>query len=471
MEALKRSRIRKRSPGRCATLQQQWRQAADVPRAQAEALWRRFKAAHDAVWARCEAHFAAQARARGREPGQEDALCEQAEALAESTSWIQTAEEIKRLQAEWKTIGPVSRGQRKGDLGSLPRGVRSILHPPSRRSRPSARRCGPRTSPRRKRSASRPRRSPSRPTGNTAAAEIRRLQAEWKTIGPVKKSRSEAIWQRFRARLRRVLRALRAAPRDRARRARRRARGDCAELEPRCAPAERDVAEPPGRPARRTVRRFAGAGSRRSPPAASIPSARARSTAVRRRVRGVIAAGRRPSPAPISIPTPIASGWRRWCGASKNSPRRWPARRRGRRRGAVADDAARRDVEGSAGREHDWRQGRRRQPVPGGGGRLRQAQANWSRIGPVPEEARRALADRFQRAIAARIAASSSGLRAGRPGGPASDGRPGGSGTGRPGGLANAYRPGLQPAACPYWILSSSTSKTSMPVRCALLAL
>jgi hypothetical protein len=31
-----------------------------------------------------------------------------------------------------------------------------------------------------------------------APGEIKRLQAEWKTIGPVKKSRSEAIWQRFR---------------------------------------------------------------------------------------------------------------------------------------------------------------------------------------------------------------------------------------------------------------------------------
>jgi hypothetical protein len=30
---------------------------------------------------------------------------------------------------------------------------------------------------------------------------------------------------------------------------------------------------------------------------------------------------------------------------------------------------------------------------------VRQAQANWSRIGPVPDDVRRALADRFQRAI------------------------------------------------------------------------
>jgi hypothetical protein len=30
---------------------------------------------------------------------------------------------------------------------------------------------------------------------------------------------------------------------------------------------------------------------------------------------------------------------------------------------------------------------------------IRQAQASWSRVGPVPEEVRRDLADRFQRAI------------------------------------------------------------------------
>jgi len=40
-------------------------------------------------------------------------LCERAEALADSTNWLQTAEAIKGLQAEWKTIGPVTRGQEK----------------------------------------------------------------------------------------------------------------------------------------------------------------------------------------------------------------------------------------------------------------------------------------------------------------------------------------------------------------------
>src|SRR5207247_289320 len=33
---------------------------------------------------------------------------------------------------------------------------------------------------------------------DAGVAEIKRLQAEWRTIGAVKKTRSEAIWQRFR---------------------------------------------------------------------------------------------------------------------------------------------------------------------------------------------------------------------------------------------------------------------------------
>jgi hypothetical protein len=58
---------------------------------------------------------------------------------------------------------------------------------------------------------------------------------------------------------------------------------------------------------------------------------------------------------------------------------------------------------------------------------VRQAQAGWSRIGPVPEDARRALADRFQRAIrritdaASKVGAAAVTAGAARPSGP---GRP-----------------------------------------------
>ncbi len=113
MEALKALEDPEEIGRQVRDLQQRWREAADVPRAQGEVLWRRFKAAHDEVWAKCEAYFAGQAEARAANFAKKTALSERAEALAESTSWIQTADEIKKLQAEWKTIGPVTRGQEK----------------------------------------------------------------------------------------------------------------------------------------------------------------------------------------------------------------------------------------------------------------------------------------------------------------------------------------------------------------------
>jgi hypothetical protein len=178
-------------------LQQQWRQAADVPRAQGEALWKRFKTAHDEAWTRCEAHFAAQAEARGGNLAKKVALCERAEALAGSTNWIQTADEIKKLQAEWKTIGAVSRGQEKA-IWERFRGACDRFF--TRRHADLADRKTMWADNLAKKDALCVKAEALKDSTDwdAAAGEMKRLQAEWKTIGPVKKSRSEAMWQRFR---------------------------------------------------------------------------------------------------------------------------------------------------------------------------------------------------------------------------------------------------------------------------------
>jgi hypothetical protein len=178
-------------------LQQQWRQAADVPRAQGEALWRRFKTAHDEVWARCEAHFAAQAGVRAENLAKKIALCERAEALAGSSAWIQTADEIKKLQADWKTIGPVTRGQEKTIWERFRSACDRFF---TRRHADLAQRKAMWAENLAKKDAlcAKAEALAESTDWEVAAAEIKRLQNEWKTIGPVKKTRSEAIWQRFR---------------------------------------------------------------------------------------------------------------------------------------------------------------------------------------------------------------------------------------------------------------------------------
>ena len=168
---------------------------------------------------------------------------------------------------------------------------------------------------------------------DATAAEIKRLQAEWKTIGPVKKSRSDAIWQRFRGACDRFF-ARYAQRHDIARAERVAAReAICAELEA-LAPAARGLTDRTvserlerrqprscARSARRCGR-FAVDGSMSSAArgvdreqAAALDERFARG--VRARRRGLACGVRRHA---ISIPTPIASGWRRWYAGSRISP-------------------------------------------------------------------------------------------------------------------------------------------------------
>lgn len=197
MEALKTLDDPEQIARQVKDLQQQWRQAADVPRAQGEVLWRRFKAAHDEVWARCEAHFAEQAGVRAENLAKKLALCDRAEALSGSTNWIQTADEIKKLQAEWKTIGPVSRGQEK-TVWERFRGACDTFF--TRRHADLAERKTVWAANLAKKEALivRVEALAESTDWEATANEIKRIQNEWKAIGPVKKSRSEALWQKFR---------------------------------------------------------------------------------------------------------------------------------------------------------------------------------------------------------------------------------------------------------------------------------
>ncbi len=94
---------------RLKDLQNEWRDVGPVPQKKSRELWERFKVACDKVYERIKG-----VRSRATEEMQanlarKEVLCEQAETLAESTEWERTAEEIKQLQNEWKTIGPVPR--------------------------------------------------------------------------------------------------------------------------------------------------------------------------------------------------------------------------------------------------------------------------------------------------------------------------------------------------------------------------
>jgi hypothetical protein len=178
-------------------LQQQWKLASAVPRDKAQGLWERFRKAADEVHARADAHFAQEATERAGNLERKDALCQQAEALAESKDWIKTAEAIKQLQKEWKAIGPVPRGHEKAVWERFRTACDRFF---TRRREDLARRKEEWSANLGRKEALIAQAEALAETSDwdRGIEEIQRLQAEWKSVGPVRKSRSEEVWHRFR---------------------------------------------------------------------------------------------------------------------------------------------------------------------------------------------------------------------------------------------------------------------------------
>ena len=170
-------------------------QVAQAPRAQAETLWRRFKTARDQVQVRCREHFARLAQERGENLKKKQALCEKAEALADSSDWIRTAEAMNALQAEWKEGGP-SRAARRRRCGSVSARPATTSSRAATKTAPAE--AGVGEEPGDEGNAVRARRGARRVHRlGHGRREIKRLQAEWKTVGPARPSRSQPLWRRF----------------------------------------------------------------------------------------------------------------------------------------------------------------------------------------------------------------------------------------------------------------------------------
>ena len=197
MEALKTEQNPETASRRMRELQGRWKEVALAPRTQGEAMWRRFKDAQDEIYNRSAAYFAAQNAERAANLLKKQALTERAEALAGSSDWVRTASQIQALQAEWKTIGPVSRGQEKAVWERFRRACDRFF---TRRQEDLKKRKDEWSAnlTRKEALCAQAEALADSTDWNTAAAALKKLQAEWKTIGPVRKAKSEAVWQRFR---------------------------------------------------------------------------------------------------------------------------------------------------------------------------------------------------------------------------------------------------------------------------------
>lgn len=178
-------------------IQERWKQAAEAPRAQAQALWHRYRQAADPIQSKVREFFAVRSEERKGNLDRKLALIERAEALAESTDWIKTAEELKRLQAEWQAIGPVPRQDTRVTWKRFREACDKFF---TRRNADLAERKETWSANLARKDAlcARAEELAASTEWERGAGEIRRMQADWKTIGPVRRNKSEVVWQRFR---------------------------------------------------------------------------------------------------------------------------------------------------------------------------------------------------------------------------------------------------------------------------------
>lgn len=182
-------------------LHQQYREIGPVAKELREEVWARFKAASTVINKRHQQHFE-DLRAKEEENlARKTALCEKVEELCKTDNkgaadWEKHSKEIIDIQNEWKTIGFAPQKmnvkiferfrkacdeffQKKGEFfKSLKEGMNGNLE--------------------KKRALCEKAEALKDSTDWKATAdELTKLQKEWKTVGPVAKKYSDAIWKRF----------------------------------------------------------------------------------------------------------------------------------------------------------------------------------------------------------------------------------------------------------------------------------
>ena len=179
------------------SLDDRWAEVRTAPRGEAETLRQRYQAARAPLKEKIDAYFAAKAAREAENLRLKEELAARAEALADSTDWLKASEELKTQQARWKEIGPAPRRQAdavwKRFRAACDRFFARRQEDLKKRKHEWAANMA-----RKQELCTRAEALAESSDWEAAAAEVRRLQAEWKTVGPVRRDRSEAVWQRFR---------------------------------------------------------------------------------------------------------------------------------------------------------------------------------------------------------------------------------------------------------------------------------
>jgi hypothetical protein len=175
-----------------------WQDVAEAPRNSAQRLWDRFRTATDFIRGRCEGYFARVREERDSHLQQKAALVEEAEALAASSDWARAATRFQELQTAWQQTGPVGREPGR-ELAQRFRAASNAFFARRREDLAARKKVWSENLARKEALCERAEALAESTDWEAASSEMKRLQADWKTIGPIRRQKSEQVWNRFRA--------------------------------------------------------------------------------------------------------------------------------------------------------------------------------------------------------------------------------------------------------------------------------
>jgi hypothetical protein len=178
-------------------LQEEWKTTGRVRRDEGDELWKRFRGKCDEFFDRRKKHWEERDEARGENLKRYEALCEKAEALSQSSDWKRTADELKALQAEWKSVGPAPKAEGDAVWNRFRAACDAFF---DRRKAQFAEADAEREENLKKKLllCEKVEALLAAEDRDAAKGECKKLQAEWKTIGPAPKAEADAVWGRFR---------------------------------------------------------------------------------------------------------------------------------------------------------------------------------------------------------------------------------------------------------------------------------
>lgn len=177
--------------------QEEWRSIGFAPRKVNQKIFDRYRKACDAFFAAKGEFYKETKNVLTVNSEKKKALCEQAEALKDSTDWKETGEKLILLQKEWKTIGPVAK-KYSDELWKRFIAACDYFFEQKNKSTSGQRNAESENLAKKKELIAKISAFEKSENNNESVATLRALMAEWNTIGHVPFKEKDKVYKEYR---------------------------------------------------------------------------------------------------------------------------------------------------------------------------------------------------------------------------------------------------------------------------------